>query len=221
MQILLLEDDQETASALCRGFERCGIDVAWAASCPEALRLIEARRFDTVILDLMVPGGSGYEVLRRIRDGGDGVPVLILTARDEVPDRVEGLNRGADDYLVKPFAFVELLARLRAIGRRPSRRMEPVQIAGLEIDTVHRTVTLSERRVDVTRVEFDILLALSEQRGRAVTRRHLLETVWGYRFEPGTNVVEVHVARLRRKLEAGGAGDVIRTVRGVGYALEE
>jgi DNA-binding response OmpR family regulator len=221
LQILLLEDDRETANALCTGFERYSIGVAWAESCPEALRLIAERRFDAVILDVMVPGGSGYDVLAEIRGTGDGVPVLILTARDEVSDRVDGLNRGADDYLVKPFAFAELLARLHAIGRRPARRMEPVRVAGLEIDPVHRTLTASGRRVHVTKVEFDILLALSDERGRTVTRQHLLETVWGYRFEPGTNVVEVHVARLRRKLEAAGASDVIRTVRGVGYALDD
>jgi two-component system copper resistance phosphate regulon response regulator CusR len=221
MRILLLEDDEETAAALCRGFRRCGMDVERAASCPQALALISDARFDVVVLDLMVPGGSGYDVLGRIRETGDGVPVLILTARDEVADRVEGLDRGADDYLVKPFAFAELLARVRAIIRRPARRMETLRLdGGVEIDPVHRTVVVGERRVEMTRVEFAMLWTLGEQRGNAVTRRDLLAAVWGYRFDPGTNVVDVHVARLRRKLEAFGATRTIRTVRGVGYAVD-
>ncbi len=221
MHILLLEDDVETAVALRAGLGRSGFTVTWAATCADAVAAVGATRFDAVVLDLMVPGGSGYDVLARLRAAGDGVPVLILTARDRVTDRVDGLERGADDYLVKPFAFAELLARLRAILRRPTRRVEPVRVAALDIDPLHRCVSLRDRQLDLTRVEFDILLALAEQPGSAVTRRDLLETVWGYRFEPGTNVVDVHVARLRRKLEIAGAAGAIRTVRGVGYALGE
>jgi DNA-binding response OmpR family regulator len=221
MDILLLEDDRETAATLSAGFSRCGFATVWAATCDEALQRLADARFDVVILDLMVPGGSGYDVLRHLRAAGDDVPVLILTARDEITDRVDGLERGADDYLVKPFAFAELLARVRAILRRPARRVEPFRVAELEIDPIHRRATARDRRLDLTRVEFDILLALAEQRGGAVTRRSLLETVWGYRFEPGTNVVDVHVARLRRKLEGVGAAGAIRTVRGIGYALDE
>jgi len=219
VNILLLEDDETTAATLAAGFARSGFDATHAATCGEALERIAATRFDAVILDLMVPGGSGYDVLAKLRDAGDDVPVLILTARDRVRDRVDGLERGADDYLVKPFAFAELLARVRALLRRPARRFEPLRVAELEIDPVHRHVTIRSRRLDLTRVEFDILFALAEEGGGAVTRRALLEKVWGYRFEPGTNVVDVHVARLRRKLELAGAAGAIRTVRGVGYAL--
>jgi DNA-binding response OmpR family regulator len=219
MRILLLEDDLETARTLCAGLGRNGFDVVHAASCGEALRHVGVSRFDAAVLDRMVPGGSGYDVLRRLRESGSGIPVLILTARDRVADRVDGLERGADDYLVKPFAFAELLARLRTILRRPSRGSEPLRIGALEIDFMRRLVTAGDRRLDLTRIEFDLLLALAEQRGAAVTRRDLLRIVWGYDFEPGTNVVEVHVARLRRKLEAFAGTDVIRTVRGVGYAL--
>jgi DNA-binding response OmpR family regulator len=221
VHILLLEDDSQTADALRAGITRSGFDVTWAASCAEASRSVATTRFDAVILDLMVPGGSGYDVLEELRGRGDDVPVLILTARDQVPDRVEGLERGADDYLVKPFAFAELMARLRALLRRPTRRVDSLRVDALDIDPLHRRVTAHGRHVDLTRVEFDILLALAEQHGSTVTRRDLLATVWGYRFEPGTNVVDVHVARLRRKLESAGAADTIRTVRGIGYALGE
>jgi len=221
VHVLLLEDDAETGAILHAGLSRSGFEVTLAASRDDALRHVEGARFDAVVLDLMVPGGSGYDVLRRLRDGGDHVPVLILTARDGVGDRVDGLERGADDYLVKPFAFSELLARLRALLRRPARRFEPLRIAALDIDPLHRHVSVEGRRLDLTRVEFDVLLTLAEQRGSAVTRRDLLAAVWGYRFEPTTNVVDVHVARLRRKLELAGAPGVIRTVRGVGYALGE
>ncbi len=220
MHILLLEDDPPTAEALRAGFTRSGFEVTTAASAGDALAAVARTRFGAVILDVMVPGGSGYDVLADLRARGDDVPVLILTARDRVPERVDGLERGADDYLVKPFAFTELMARLRALLRRPARRVEPLRLDGLDIDLLHRRVLAHGRHVDLTRVEFDILLALAEARGDAVTRRDLLATVWGYRFEPGTNVVDVHVARLRRKLESAGAASAIRTVRGIGYALD-
>jgi len=220
VHILLLEDDPPTAEALRAGFTRSGFEVTTAASAGDALAAVARTRFGAVILDVMVPGGSGYDVLADLRARGDDVPVLILTARDRVPERVDGLERGADDYLVKPFAFTELMARLRALLRRPARRVEPLRLDGLDIDLLHRRVLAHGRHVDLTRVEFDILLALAEARGDAVTRRDLLATVWGYRFEPGTNVVDVHVARLRRKLESAGAASAIRTVRGIGYALD-
>jgi DNA-binding response OmpR family regulator len=172
------------------------------------------------VLDLMVPGGSGYEVLHALRESRDSIPVLILTARDRVDDRVEGFGRGADDYLVKPFAFAELVARLDALMRRPARRVEPLRAGSVALDPLHRRATADGVRIDLTRVEFDLLLALFERRGAVLTRRQLLETVWGYRFDPGTNVVEVHVARLRRKLEAAGALDLVRTVRSVGYVVD-
>ncbi len=221
MDVLLLEDDTETADALRAGLERSGFAVTWSAAADDAERHVASRRFQAVILDVMVPRGSGYDVLRRLRDGGDDVPVLMLTARDGVDDRVEGLERGADDYLVKPFAFAELLARLRALLRRPTRRFEVLKVAGIDLDPVHRHASLAGRRLDLTKVEFDLLLALAEQGGHALTRRDLLALVWGYRFDPGTNVVDVHVARLRRKLEVAGGAGAIRTVRGVGYALGE
>jgi DNA-binding response OmpR family regulator len=219
VRVLLLEDDAATADALRTGLERSGFTVTWAATGAAALEDIAARGFDAVILDVMVPAGSGYEVLHHLRQNGQDVPVLMLTARDAVQDRVDGLERGADDYLVKPFAFAEVLARLRALLRRPARRFEALRVAGIDLDPLHRHASVDGRRLDLTRVEFDLLLALAEQGGNALTRRDLLAAVWGYRFDPGTNVVDVHVGRLRRKLELLGAAGAIRTVRGVGYAL--
>jgi len=219
VHILLLEDDTETADALRVGLERSGFTVTWVATCADALSRIATNRFAAVVLDVMVPTGSGYDVLRRLRESGDDVPVLMLTALDGVGDRVDGLERGADDYLGKPFAFAELLARLRALLRRPARRFESIRSAGIDLDPVHRHATVDGRRLDLTRVEFDLLLALAEQGGSTVTRRDLLASVWGYRFDPGTNVVDVHVGRLRRKLELAGVTGAIRTIRGVGYAL--
>lgn len=220
MRLLLLEDDRITSDSLVPGLRQRGFVVEHAASCGEALAQVARTRFDVAVLDLMVPGGSGYDVLRALRDTEAGARVLILTARDEVEDRVAGLRHGADDYLVKPFAFAELIARLHALLRRPARRFETTRIGALEVDPVHRVATVGERRLELTRMEFDLLLALVEQCGAVATRRHLLEVVWGYRFEPGTNVVEVHVARLRRKLEDAGSAPLIRTIRGVGYVVE-
>jgi two-component system copper resistance phosphate regulon response regulator CusR len=218
MQILLLEDDSETARALCLGLRESGYGVSHAVSASQGLVHARRQRFDAAILDLMVPEGSGFDLLRELRRDGGATPVLIVSARDAVAERVEGLERGADDYLVKPFAFSELLARLRAVLRRPTRRFEPLQAGPLELDPVHRRASVDGRHLDLTRTEFDLLLCLLERRGEVLTRRHLLELVWGYRFDPGTNVVEVHLARVRRKLE--GAGDLIRNVRGVGYVVE-
>jgi DNA-binding response OmpR family regulator len=220
VEILLLEDDSETARALCLGLRERGYEVALAQGASDGLRLASRQRFDAAILDLMVPEGSGFDVLRELRRDGGATPVLIVTARDTVAERVEGLERGADDYLVKPFAFAELLARLRAVLRRPARRFEPLLAGLLELDPVRRRAAVGGRRVELTRTEFDLLLCMLERRGEVLTRRHVLELVWGYRFDPGTNVVEVHLARLRRKLEGAGAGELIRTVRGVGYVLD-
>lgn len=222
MRVLLLEDDRETASAVAAGLASRGYDVQLASSTVEALAACEQSRFDAAILDLMVPGeGGGYAVLEHLRKRAPGVPVLVLTARDRVEDRVEGLVRGADDYLVKPFAFIELAARLAALLRRPATRTESLRVGALEIDPLRRRATGQERALDLTQKEFDLLFSLVSRRGEVLTRRELLATVWDTHFDPGTNVVDVHVTRLRRKLEAAGCGELIRTVRGVGYAIDE
>jgi DNA-binding response OmpR family regulator len=219
VHVLLLEDDVATADAVRAGLERSGFTVTWAANAADALHSVADAGFKAAILDVMVPHGSGYDVLRRLRAQDGDVPILMLTARDRVADRVDGLERGADDYLVKPFAFAELLARLRALLRRPARRFDVLHVAGIDVDPVHRHASVAGRRLDLTRIEFDLLFALAEQNGSVLTRRDLLATVWGYRFDPGTNVVDVHVGRLRRKLESAGAAGAVRTVRRIGYAL--
>lgn len=219
VRILFLEDDLETAQAIRSGLEREQFEVHHAADVPSAVGLLGRYRFDAAILDLMVPGGSGFEVLEGIRALGVGTPVLLLTARDEVEDRVLGFERGADDYLVKPFAFVELLARLRALLRRPSQRVEVIKIGDLEIDPLMRRARTPERMVDLSTTEFALLYCLARHRGQILSRSVLLERVWGYRFHPGTNVVDVHVNRLRRKLEAASLDDFVRTVRGAGYVV--
>lgn len=219
MKILFLEDDEPTARMLCRGLEENGFEVLHAGDVREAMTCLAQQAIDAAILDVRVPHGSGYDVLDAIRSRAAHVPVLMLTALDGVADRVEGLERSADDYLVKPFAFAELLARLRALLRRPGRRVETIRIDGVEIDPVRRVVQAGPRRLDLTRTEFDILLAFAERRGEFLNRSVLLELVWGYRFDPGTNVVDVHVNRLRRKLADAGHAEMIRTLRGVGYAI--
>lgn len=219
-RLLLLEDDAETARTLSEGLRERDYQVAHAADVESASRLLAEGPVDAAILDLMVPGGSGLDILSQIRSTHRGTPVLILTARDTVDDRVVGLERGADDYLVKPFAFAELLARLRALLRRPAGRIEMLRIGPVEIDPLQRRVRIGERPVDLTRTEYDLLFSLAERRSEILGRRLLLELVWGYGFDPGTNVVDVHVSRLRRKLEDAGAAGVPRTVRGIGYVVD-
>lgn len=218
MKLLLLEDDSETAAALERGLTLEGHEVAVANDVGGALALIGNGLFEAAVLDVMVPGGSGYDVLERLRNRPDPIPVLMLTARGSVEDRVEGLDRGADDYLAKPFSFAELVARLRALGRR--QRPEPTRLrAGhLELDLTRRTASVEDRRLELTQIEFGLLAALLRAGGDPMGRRELLQEVWGYAFDPGTNVVDVHVNRLRRKLEDVGLGSLIQTVRGRGYA---
>jgi DNA-binding response OmpR family regulator len=220
VRLLLLEDDPGTAQAVASGLASRGYEVVTAADVGAACRSAAEQRFDAAILDLMVPGGGGYAVLEHLRARTPGLPVLILTARDAVSERVEGLERGADDYLVKPFAFVELAARLAAVLRRPQRRIELLTLGALTLDPLHRRALHGGALLNLTPKEFELLLCLASRRGEVLTRKVLLDIVWGYRFDPGTNLVDVHVTRLRRKLEATGAGDVIRTVRGVGYALD-
>jgi two-component system, OmpR family, response regulator len=218
VRILLLEDDLETASALEKGLAIEGHQVAVASRAREALGLVAASTFEAAVLDVAVPDGSGYDVLAAIRESGLPVQVLMLTARGTVEDRVEGLDRGADDYLVKPFSFAELAARLRALDRRAKPAAVELRADALALDLVRRSASVRGERLDLTPTEFSLLAALLRERGAPISRRALLREVWGYEFDPGTNVVDVHVNRLRRKLEDRGLDDLIRTVRGSGYA---
>jgi len=218
VRILLLEDDLETASALEKGLSLEGHRVSVAVRARDALGFVAADSFDVAVLDVSVPDGSGYDVLAALRAAQSPIQVLMLTARGSIEDRVEGLDRGADDYLVKPFSFAELAARLRALDRRAKPAAMELRSAALMLDLVRRSASVNGERLELTPTEFSLLAALLRERGAPLSRRALLREVWGYEFDPGTNVVDVHVNRLRRKLEDRGLDDVIRTVRGSGYA---
>jgi len=219
MRLLLLEDDLETAAAVQRGLEREGHSVALATDAKTALEFVAREKFPIAILDVSVPGGSGYDVLAAIKASGAQTATLMLTARGSVSDRVEGLDRGADDYLVKPFSFSELSARVRAMGRRFVAQTSIFCLGDLEVNLLERVARNAGARIDLTQTEFSLLVFLLRAGGETRSRTDLLRDVWGYDFDPGTNVVDVHVNRLRRKLEAAGASDVVRTVRGQGYAV--
>jgi two-component system, OmpR family, response regulator len=220
MRVLVLEDDAETARMIERGLRHEGHEVVCAGDVAGAIAAATAGgALDAAVLDLMVPGGSGYDVLEHLRREREGIPVLVLTARDAVSDRVAGLDRGADDYLVKPFSLAELLARLRAIQRRAAASPERLRRHGLEIDFVARACRIRSAEVELTRIEFDLLACLMREDGGVVGREQLLREVWRIDFDPGTNVVDVHVHRLRRKLEDAGGRGLVRTVRGRGYAI--
>jgi len=220
VRLLFLEDDPETARSVSRALGERGFEVCHAGDVATALAALEGAPPEAAVLDLRVPGGSGYQVLEAIRARDRHVPVLILTALDAVDQRVQGLERGADDYLVKPFAFSELLARIRALLRRPGRRTELLRAGRVELDPLRSRASCDGVRLDLTRTEFALLQTLSERRGEVLNRQLLLELVWGYRFDPGTNVVDVHMNRLRRKLADVGEAERIRTVRGVGYVVD-
>jgi two-component system OmpR family response regulator len=218
VRILLLEDDHETAIALEKGLVHQGHTVALAGDVETAMRLLDGGTFEAAVLDVMVPGGSGYDVVSRLRAAPHPPRILMLTARGSVQDRVEGLDLGADDYLVKPFSFAELAARLRALERRGQSERTELCAGELRLDLTRRVATVAGRRIDLTHTEFGLLACLLRAEGRAVSRRELLREIWGYEFDPGTNVVDVHVNRLRRKLEDAGVSTLVRTLRGQGYA---
>ena len=222
MKILVVEDERKTAAYLKRGLSEAGLVVDVAATGDDGLRLASEGGYDLVILDVMLPGRDGLSVLQQLRRSGMQTPVLFLTARDSVRDRVGGLELGADDYLVKPFAFSEFLARVRALLRRAtSRRPDVLRLSDLEIDVVGRKVMRAGRRLDLTPKEFLLLSLLSRRAGEVVSRAVIAEQVWDMSFDPGTNVVEVHIRRLRAKVDDPFELKLIHTVRGAGYVLEE
>jgi two-component system response regulator MprA len=221
MRILVADDDPEIVSVVRRGLAYEGYTVDTASDGSEALAKARDREPDLVILDIMMPGIDGIEVAKRLREGGD-VPILMLTAKGTVADKVTGLESGADDYLVKPFALDELLARVKALLRRHQpREGETLRFSDLSLDTATREVKRGEELLELTTQEFD-LLELFLRHPRQVLKRSLIyERVWGYDFEGESNVIEVYVRYLRSKLEAGGKPRLIHTVRGVGYVLKE
>lgn len=221
MRILLVEDESKTADYLARGLGEAGYRVEVARDGLDGRHLIEEADFDLVILDVMLPGLDGWELLRLIRRNGQ-VPVLFLTARDAVEYRVKGLELGADDYLVKPFSFVELLARVRTLLRRgPLRERERFQVAELHMDVLKRRVTRGETRLALTNKEFALLQLLLEREGEVLSRTLIAAEVWGMNFDSDTNVVEVAVRRLRAKVDDPFTRRLIHTERGMGYVLED
>src|SRR5579884_2147956 len=221
MKILLVEDEPKTAAYLCRGLNEEGFIIEIAADGEEGLHAAKSFGFDLIILDVMLPGRDGWEILTEIRRAGQQTPVLMLTARDAVPDRVKGFELGADDYLVKPFAFSELLARIRSLLRRaPVRQLEILRIADLEIDLLRHRVTRAGQRIDLTAKEFQLLSLLARRSGEILSRTAIAEAVWDMNFDSNTNVVDVHIRRLRAKVDDPFERKLIRTVRGAGYVLE-
>ena len=221
MRVLVVEDEVKMARAIRRGMEQEGYAVDTALDGDEGLHLVTENDYDAIVLDVMLPGVDGLEVCRRLRERGRWAPVLMLTARDTVPDRIEGLDAGADDYLVKPFAFGELLARLRALIRRGAvERPAVLQVGDLALDPAGHSVTRAGRQVELSAREFALLEFLMRHPGEVVSRTAILEHVWDYNYDGFSNVVDVYVGYLRRKLEQPFGRTLIRTVRGVGYALE-
>jgi len=222
MKILIVEDEEKTADYLRTGLAESGFVVDVAAQGDEGLHLARSGGYDLVVLDVMLPGQDGWSIVTELRCGGLQTPVLFLTARDAVDDRVKGLDLGADDYLVKPFAFSELLARVRTLLRRgPARLPDVLCIADLEIDLVRHRASRASQRLDLTPKEFALLALLVRRSGEALTRTLIAEQVWDMNFDSDSNVVDVHVRRLRAKADDPFERKLIHTVRGVGYVLEE
>jgi two-component system copper resistance phosphate regulon response regulator CusR len=221
MRVLLVEDETKTASYLRRGLGENGFVVDVAPTGEEGLHLASTGAYDLLILDVMLPDKDGFALVSELRRAGREVPVLFLTARDGVHDRVRGLELGADDYLVKPFAFSELLARARTLLRRgPARQPEILRVSDLEIDLLRHRASRAGRRLDLTPKEFKLLALLARRRGEVLSRTLIAEQVWDINFDGSSNVVDVHVRRLRGKVDDDFAEKLIHTVRGVGYVLE-
>ena len=224
-RVLVVDDDKAVRESLRRSLEYNGYDVVLASDGAEALASIGTARPDVVVMDVMMPRLGGLETTRALRAAGHDLPVLVLTARDAVGDRVEGLDAGADDYLTKPFALAELLARLRALLRRVTpaegAHDEVLSFADLTMDTASREVHRGQRAIELTRTEFTLLEMFLRRPRRVLERSFILEEVWGYDFPTTANSLEVYVGYLRRKTEAEGESRLLHTVRGVGYVLKE
>jgi two-component system OmpR family response regulator len=222
MRLLLIEDDARTAAFITDGLGQRGHDVVVAVDLDAGRVHAATGEFDIIIADRMLPGGDGLSLVADLRAAGQLCPVLMLTALGSVEDRVLGLEGGADDYLVKPFSMVELAARVAALGRRPALAAEPstlLTVDSLVLDRLARTVRRGDTTIDLQPREFQLLELLMVERPRVLTRTMLLERVWHFHFDPGTNIVESHVSRLRAKIDRGGDRPLIATIRGEGYAL--
>jgi two-component system copper resistance phosphate regulon response regulator CusR len=221
MKILIAEDDHNTASYLRKGLGECGFAVDLAECGADALFLATTGNYDVIILDVMLPQRDGWSILTTLRSVGQRTPVLFLTACDAVSDRVKGLELGADDYLVKPFMFSELLARVRAVLRRgPSRQAETLSIADLKVDLLQQKVSRSAGRIDLTNKEYRLLALLARRAGETLSRTQIAEQVWDMHFDSNTNVVDVSIRRLRSKIDDPFDTKLIHSARGRGYVLE-
>jgi two-component system, OmpR family, response regulator len=221
MRVLVVEDEVKIARAIRRGLEHEGYATDVAATGAEAMHRLTEQDYDAVVLDVMIPAPDGFAVCRQMRASNRWAPVLMLTARDSVHDRIRGLDAGADDYLVKPFSFGELLARLRALLRRvPAERPAILQTGDIALDPSAHVVTRAGHRVALSAREFALLEFLMRRAGQVLTRTAILEHVWDYRFVGDSNVVDVYIGYLRRKLDKASGPQLIRTVRGVGYILD-
>jgi two-component system copper resistance phosphate regulon response regulator CusR len=221
MKLLVVEDDKTVGQYVKRGLEEQQYLADWVGDGAEALRLMSATAYDLVILDLRLPGMTGLEVLRTLRDRGLTMPVLVLTAQDSVEFKVDALRAGADDYVTKPFAFDELLARIEAISRRPRLlSSRSLRVADLELDLDAREVRRGGVLVELTPKEYAVLEYLMRHQGRVMSRTLITEYAWDYHFDPGTNIVDVVINRLRKKVDAGAAQKLVHTVRGVGYVVK-
>jgi two-component system, OmpR family, response regulator len=222
MKILVVEDDRTVGQYVKRGLEEQRFHVDLAEDGLEGLRLASGGLYDLVILDLRLPEMTGLEVLRTLRDRGLTVPILVLTAQDAVDFKVNALRAGADDYVTKPFAFEELLARVEALGRRPQQLRSPtLEVADLALDTATHEVRRAGQPIEVTPKEYTVLEYLMRHRGRVMSRTLITEYAWDYHFDPGTNIVDVVINRLRKKIDSGHTRKLIHTVRGVGYMVKD
>ncbi|MEO8226199.1 MAG: response regulator transcription factor [Gemmatimonadota bacterium] len=221
MKILVIEDDRTVGQYVKRGLEEQQYHADLVDDGLEGLRLASGGQYDLLVLDLRLPGMTGLEVLRTLRDRGNTMPILVLTAQDSVDFKVQALRSGADDYVTKPFAFEELLARVEALGRRPQQLRSPlIKVADLELDTATREVRRGAEPIELTPKEYSVLEYLMRHSPRVMSRTLITEYAWDYHFDPGTNIVDVVINRLRKKVDSVGATKLVHTVRGIGYVVK-
>ena len=222
MKILLVEDDRSISRFIAKGLKEKGYVVDVSHDGEEGLQLMLNRSYDLVVLDILLPGLNGYEILKAMRDRKVGTPVICLTAKGEQEDIVQGLELGADDYLVKPFSFAELQARIAAVLRRGQKDADMTRLAigDLKLDMINRTVRRKERDIELSGKEFLLLEYLMRNAGQILTRTMILEQVWGYNFDPSSNVIDVHINHLRGKIDSNSPAKLIHTIKGVGYVLK-
>jgi DNA-binding response OmpR family regulator len=221
MKVLVVEDEKKIASFIRKGLEAQGFVVDACHHGDEAFVAATTHPYDAIILDIMLPGRDGLSILRGLRERRMAIPVILLTARGELNERIEGLNLGADDYLTKPFYIEELIARLHVVTRRASGTPQSLlAVADLTVNLLTREVTRADRKIELTAREFELLEHLARSPGRVLTRAQICERVWNYDFDPGTNLVDVYVQRLRRKIDADSPVKLIETIRGVGYRMK-